>query len=101
MNAHEIRSDILISLADLYEDWLHRRQYKRFTFSPADQPIAQEILRELASHLLIEEKLPGIVRLTNLGYSLLQDEINQLRSEMAEYRPGSGGSQSKGITPPA
>src|SRR5207244_7460187 len=72
----------------------------RFAFPPADAPLAQEILHQLTSHLLAEEKLPSIVRLTDIGYQLLQTEINEMRAEKKK-RPGATGDRNAQIPPTA
>lgn len=79
MPRDDIRSSILLALAELYDDVLSRRQFKRFTFEPKAQTEARELLRRLATHLLIELKGPDTARLTDVGYQLLQEEIRVLR----------------------
>ncbi len=74
----EIRAEILLSLAELYRDPLSRSQYKRFAFRPAEQPLADQVLRDLSAHLVIEIKLPNVVRLTDLGFRLIEPELERL-----------------------
>ncbi len=79
MTERAIRAAIVLALAELYSDPLSRSQYKRFTFGAADQAAAERVLRQLERHLLIERRDPGVVRMTDVGYRLLEPEFGQLR----------------------
>ncbi|MEX0905071.1 MAG: hypothetical protein WEA56_04460 [Balneolaceae bacterium] len=65
MTEEEIHDHIFLTLARLYEDPLHRKQYKRFIFESADQEPARKILDKLTRNLVVEQVQPGVVRLTD------------------------------------
>lgn len=81
MTEQEIRAEILRTLAGLYEDWLTRSQFQRFTFTGTDQKTARDILKDLARHLLIEQREPDVARMTQLGHQLLGAELARLGEE--------------------
>jgi len=78
-----MRAEILLSLVQLYEDILTRNQYKRFSFQGADKCLAQRVLAGLKCHQIVMENGPCAVRLTDIGYKLIRDELEQLYSETA------------------
>jgi two-component system cell cycle response regulator DivK len=81
MTDSQIRAEILVSLAELYEDPVTRRQYKRFDFKGRDEQSAKKILEKLARHLIVEASEAYVVRLTDFGYEFIREELEQLRSE--------------------
>lgn len=81
MTDQEIRAHIFLSLARLYEDPMHRKQYYRFTFEPPDKKPARKILANLNRNLVVEQVQPGVVRLTDLGYQLIRKDLERLRME--------------------
>lgn len=98
MTENEIRGYIFSTLARLYEDPMHRTQYKRFTFQPADRKLAREILSQLTKNYIVEQKESDVVRLTELGYQLIQSDL----SKQVEKATGSDKDTSKqNLLPPA
>jgi len=79
----QIRAEILLSLAELYEDALTRNQYKRFRFLGADNRLVQKVLAGLKSHQIVTENGSCAVRLTDIGYKLIRDELADLHPEAA------------------
>ncbi len=77
----QIRTEILLSLAELYEDILTRGQCKRFMFHGADNRLAQKVLAGLKSHQIVTGNGPGAVRLTDVGYKLIRDGLAPLHPE--------------------
>lgn len=78
MNHKEIRNIIYLNLARLYEkDPLQRTQYKQFTFNKDDNFKALEILNELARHNIVDQRQPGVARLTDLGYKLIKPDLEK------------------------
>jgi len=51
----QIRAEILLSLAELYEDALTRNQYKRFRFLGAENRLVQKVLAGLKSYQIVTE----------------------------------------------
>lgn len=84
MTEKEIRTYIITTLGRLYENPIHRTQYKRFVFNPPDDKIARQILSQLTQNYILEQLEPGVVRLTDLGYQLIRSEISE---------PGAAGSK--------
>ena len=92
MTDSQIRAEILVSLAELYEDPVTRRQYKRFDFKGRDDQSAKKILEKLARHLIVEASEAYVVRLTDFGYEFIREELEQLRSEaLKNGSPGDDG----------
>ncbi len=81
MTDDEIRAHIFLTLARLYEDPLRRKQYNRFTFESSDKKRAREILANLNRNQVVEQLQPDVVRLTDLGYKLIQSDLKHLRKE--------------------
>jgi PAS domain-containing protein len=90
VNAREVRAAVVLALADLYEDPLTRTQFKRFEFEPAEAPIAADVIRTLAAHLIVETKPSGVARLTELGYRILAPELQRLRAAAERGRLDTG-----------
>jgi PAS domain S-box-containing protein len=76
----QIRAEILLSLAELYEDSVTRNQYKSFRFQGTDNRLAQRVLAGLKSHQVVMENGVNAARLTDVGYKLIRDELARLRS---------------------
>lgn len=76
-----MRAEILLSLVELYEDILTRNQYKRFSFQGGDKYLAQRVLAGLKCHQIVMESGPCAVRLTDIGYKLIRDELPQLHPQ--------------------
>jgi hypothetical protein len=80
MSEQEIRNHILLSLSRLYENPLHRNQFRKFTFDhPSDEKPAKKIIANMVDRSIVEQTQPMVIRLTNLGYTLIEHEIAQLR----------------------
>lgn len=97
MTEEEIRNHIFLTLARLYKDPLHRRQYKRFIFEPSEQKLARKILTDLARNYVIEQVQPEVVRLTDLGYQLIQPDLKKADKEQGHQKKPSSG---KDLSPP-
>jgi len=82
----QIRAEILLSLAELYEDILTRNQYKQFRFRGADNRLGEKILSGLKSHQIVIENGSSAVRLTDVGYKLIRDELPDVRPEALRGR---------------
>jgi PAS domain S-box-containing protein len=87
MNRQEIRAYIFLTLAKLYEDPYHRKQYKSFTFEKADEQVVQEIFSELTHNFIVDQIQPNVVRLTEFGYKIIQPDLAELRAKAAG-KPG-------------
>lgn len=98
LTQREIRAEILVDLAELYRDPVSRSQYKRFAFRNAEQAAADAVFRELAAHLIIDVKLPNVVRLTDLGYQLIEPELDSLRRQRTA-KPSGAAPRGFGVAP--
>lgn len=81
MTNEEIRNHIYITLANLYEKPMHRHQFKQFTFEPSDQPLAKDVIADMLRSLIIDQIQPWVIRLTGIGYTLIQRDLNRIRAE--------------------
>ncbi len=86
MNRQEIQAYIFLTLAKLYEDPYHRKQYKSFTFKEAEEEVVQEIFSELTRNFIVDQIQPKVVRLTEFGYKIIQPDLTELRAEEAGNR---------------
>jgi hypothetical protein len=78
--SQKIYSRIFLELARIYQDPLRRNQYKKFTFDPAEEQLARDILTRLERNFIIEELQPNTVRLTDFGYEIIQHDLPRLRA---------------------
>ncbi len=83
MTEEEMQDHILLQLADLYEDAMSRTQWKRFTFQDSeDKHTGLLVLRRLVANLLLDQKEPGVVRLSGIGYALIKRDLARLRTKL-------------------
>lgn len=83
MDRQEIRDYIFLTLAKLYEDPYHRKQYKSFTFEKADDQVVLDIFSELTRNFIVDQIQPNVVRLTEFGYKIIQPDLAELRAKAA------------------